>query len=511
MPPVSAPASPTSPKSMGATLVEDLPQIEKMRCQRCSFEAKPYSRYCESCGFNLDAANTGRLKTPPATASLRTQSEKPTAGLKAGELGADAAPTLIDHHVYTPPGSEREIGASSSPTLIDAHLFSSQGPENMTGDDSAPTLLDSYVFPSAESEQILGGNVKGISKKVDDFLAGAKQRRSLTYGTSGSISNVEEAEEEEVAGGRATTRRPKRGSESLFDSSVSSVESRRRSTRAAVQTIAIIGVLLMLAAILVGWWVYSRRPALVVTPKQPEPVAEIPREPTPAPSVNPSSSVQPPEGMVYVPGGTFRMGRTGGDKFESPPISVTLEPFFIDRTEVTNEEYQKFVSATGHRAPSNWKNGKFPKGEGKFPVVNVSWEDAKEYAKWAEKRLPSEAEWEFAARGNDGRSYPWGKKWNSEYANAGRRTKGRIVAVGSYLSGASPFGALDMCGNVWEWTGDSMHSYADSSKELAPGKVIRGGAYDVPRENATVTYRGVLPPTQTFDKTGFRCVREAKQ
>jgi serine/threonine-protein kinase len=227
-----------------------------------------------------------------------------------------------------------------------------------------------------------------------------------------------------------------------------------------------------------------------------------------------TESAPAPEGMVFVPGGIFNMGRDGGDEFESPAYTMSVKPFFIDRTEVTNEEYQRFVSGTDHRAPIHWVDGKFPEGQAKLPVVNVSWDDAKAYAEWANKRLPTEAEWEFAARGSDGRVYPWGAAWGQGYANSGREKGGSLVEVGRYPAGASPFGALDMCGNVWEWTAGDYRDYpgrkTPSPLAGAGLKVIRGGAYDVSPKRATTTYRGAISPDRTLDKTGFRCARDAQ-
>ena len=201
------------------------------------------------------------------------------------------------------------------------------------------------------------------------------------------------------------------------------------------------------------------------------------------------------------------MGREEGDPFEQPVHTVAVQPFLIDRTEVTNEQYFKFVQETGHRAPSHWENGTFRRNEGRLPVVNVSWQDASDYAQWAGKRLPTEAEWEFAARGTEARLYPWGSKWETGRANVRDGGSGRIVPAGSYPEGASKFGVLDMSGNVWEWTSSELTSYSNSSEILATGRVIRGGAWDVPRDRSTATYRGVIQPDRTYDKTGFRCVK----
>src|SRR5262249_32020427 len=231
--------------------------------------------------------------------------------------------------------------------------------------------------------------------------------------------------------------------------------------------------------------------------------------PQAAPSSSQTPAVTAPEGMVFVSGGVFEMGRNGGDETESPPHKVKVKPFFIDRTEVTNEEYQHFIDATAHAAPTTWVDKKFPAGAGKLPVVNVTWNDADTYSKWANKRLPSEEEWEFAARGTDGRLYPWGKEWNRAFANVGVGSGGRIVEAGGNVSGASPFGALDMCGNVWEWTSSKLLKYSNRA-EIWPGRVIRGGAYDANNIVSTATYRGVLQPDKPYPKVGFRSVRDVK-
>ncbi len=215
-----------------------------------------------------------------------------------------------------------------------------------------------------------------------------------------------------------------------------------------------------------------------------------------------------PEGMVKVPGGVFRMGTDEGDSFESPAHEVTIAPFFMDRTEVTNAQYAEFLKATNHRSPPDWKDGKYPPGTEKFPVVNVSWQDANDYAAWAGKRLPTEAEWEFAARAKDGRHYPWGSNWDATKANTSESNLNHPVEVGSYASAANPLGLLDMVGNVWEWTAGEVMSYKDSSIALAPGKVIRGGAFYAPKERASTTFRGFAPPDKQATGIGFRCLKE---
>jgi serine/threonine-protein kinase len=213
--------------------------------------------------------------------------------------------------------------------------------------------------------------------------------------------------------------------------------------------------------------------------------------------------------MVLVPGGTYVVGRSNEDPLEGPEHTVELAPFYMDRTEVTNAEYKRFIDATGHKAP--WTDGTFPEGRENWPVTNVKWQDAVDYAAWAGKRLPSEVEWEAAARGKDGRIYPWGSDWTPGLANIAAKA---ITDVGRHKDGASPYGVLDMIGNVWEWTADEFELYPGSSAkppEIEPGvtyRVIRGGAFDGNKKH-DAAYRGFVDAGEGYPKTGFRCVKNA--
>ena len=180
----------------------------------------------------------------------------------------------------------------------------------------------------------------------------------------------------------------------------------------------------------------------------------------------------------------------------------------MDQTEVTREQYAAFAKATNHPLPPDWKSGKYEAGTDRFPVVNVSWQDANDYAAWAGKRLPTEAEWEFAARAQDGRRYPWGSNWDATKANTIETNVNHPVEVGSHANTAHPFGLMDLAGNVWEWTAGDVTSYKDAGITLAPGKVIRGGAFYAPKERATTTYRGFAPPDKQAPGIGFRCVKD---
>lgn len=240
---------------------------------------------------------------------------------------------------------------------------------------------------------------------------------------------------------------------------------------------------------------------------RPRPQAMPPAKSSLSPALN-SADTTPPLGMVYIPGGKFQMGAEGSNLLEGPVHEVAVASFFMDRTEVTNEQYAAFIKATNHTAPTDWKDGMYPEGAGRLPVVRVSWQDANDYARWAGKRLPTEAEWEFAARANDGRRYPWGAQWDTTKANTIENTLNHPVAVGSYANAAHPFGLLDMAGNVWEWTAGDVVSYQDPTIIKAPGKVIRGGAFYTSKDRATTTYRSFALPNSQAVGIGFRCVKD---
>lgn len=231
------------------------------------------------------------------------------------------------------------------------------------------------------------------------------------------------------------------------------------------------------------------------------------------PPANANAPARPaaPKGMAYVPGGEFIMGSAGGDLFERPPHRVSVGPFFIDLYEVTREDYARFVEQTGHSPPPGWDGARPPAGTARRPVTNVSWHDAAAYARWAGRRLPTEEEWEFAARGADGRPFPWGREWRPGMANAGGGGGG-LADVGSF-AGASPFGLYDMVGNAWEWTASPPAAYpggAAAPPKPADFRVIRGGSWSTPKEQATATYRGYLERgSLDTDKTGFRCAMDA--
>jgi len=217
--------------------------------------------------------------------------------------------------------------------------------------------------------------------------------------------------------------------------------------------------------------------------------------------------------MVSVPAGEFWMGSDEGDAVEKPRRRVYLDAFRIDKFEVTNALYRRFMESTGRAAPSYWNDAKW--NEPQQPVVGVSWNDAEVYCSWAGKRLPTEAEWEKAARGTDGRKYPWGEQWDGTRANSAESKIGKTVGVGSNPNGVSPYGAHDLAGNVWEWVADW---YDESSYGRAPGKnpkgpdsgqyrVLRGGSWDNGLGLLRTSGRGSYSPADRNYYIGFRCAR----
>jgi serine/threonine-protein kinase len=234
--------------------------------------------------------------------------------------------------------------------------------------------------------------------------------------------------------------------------------------------------------------------------------------------VSAPSTPQAAPGMVYIPGGEFEMGSDRGDEYERPAHTQWIEPFFIDVDEVTCEAYSHFVKEKNYQSPPGWKGADYPAGSARKPVTGVTWYDALAYAKWAGKRLPTEAEWEYAARGSKGYRYPWGNEWKAGQANAEKTATG-LSDVGTF-KGASQFGLRDMSGNAWEWTSTTIEAYPGGKLDEAQlpkepreeVKVIRGGCYLSSAEQATTTYRYAWPAKgkYSFAQTGFRCARDAK-
>lgn len=239
------------------------------------------------------------------------------------------------------------------------------------------------------------------------------------------------------------------------------------------------------------------------------------KSPAPVPDPKPPTVPTYP-GMLFLSGGEFTMGSNTGDEYERPAHKVQVAPFYIDVNEVTCEEYSQFVKTQGHASPPDWPNGSYPAGNARKPVTGVSWDDASAYAAWAKKRLPTEEEWEFAARGKNGDRYPWGNDWRGNAANADESSIHAMADVGSYPLGKTSAGVMDMIGNAWEWTSSDVAPYPGGHlSEVAPDgvKIIRGGSWQENKQQATSTYRGFLKRSgaKDYSATGFRCVKDIER
>ncbi|HQR34084.1 MAG TPA: bifunctional serine/threonine-protein kinase/formylglycine-generating enzyme family protein [Blastocatellia bacterium] len=226
-----------------------------------------------------------------------------------------------------------------------------------------------------------------------------------------------------------------------------------------------------------------------------------------------SKNVPPPSGMALIQGGKFIMGRDDGSTDEGPAHEVELKSFFLDVQEVTNQEYKKFVDATGRQVPRNWKtNGSYAPDEARLPVAYVTWDDAASYAKWAGKRLPTEAEWEYAARGGNTKFvYPWGNQWVDGYANVDRKGQLKPAPGRSFEKDVSSFGIYDLAGNVSEWVQDN-YSEKYGAKPDTRLRVYRGGNFLDAPDKGTNTYRWAdypqdIPADQIL-RVGFRCAKD---
>ena len=209
--------------------------------------------------------------------------------------------------------------------------------------------------------------------------------------------------------------------------------------------------------------------------------------------------VAAPRGMVYVAGGQVTLGSLVAVD-ENPVHTAVVAPFFIDIAPVTCSDYARFVSATGHRAPKDWRDGRMVPSRADHPVVWLSWSDAAAYAEWAGKRLPTESEWELAARGTDGRQYPWGDDFDGSRCNCRATGIGRTTPVRRFPDGVSPAGCYDMAGNAWEWTA-SWHG-PDRQR-----RVLRGGAWGSGPMTVRAVYRGRDYPGYWSNTYGVRCAK----
>jgi formylglycine-generating enzyme required for sulfatase activity len=232
--------------------------------------------------------------------------------------------------------------------------------------------------------------------------------------------------------------------------------------------------------------------------------------------------------MVLVPAGEFLMGSDPTEDEcayhdEQPQHTLILPDYYLAKTPVTNGQYLAFIRATDQSAPRHWESGKPPVGKEEHPVVSITWHDAMACCRWLTQvtgkscNLPSEAEWEKGARGTDGSIYPWGSKWDAARCNSYEGGKRGTTPVGVYPDGASPYGLLDMAGNVWEWTRSAGKSYpyhpADGRERLGVSgtRVLRGGSFSNHARDVRCASRDRSDPESWHTSGGFRVCVVAQQ
>ena len=211
--------------------------------------------------------------------------------------------------------------------------------------------------------------------------------------------------------------------------------------------------------------------------------------------------------LSYVPNGYFIMG-SNLEKDEKPLTKKYLKSYYIDKYEVSNEKYSFFINSTGHQIPAGWKQKKLNLIDKNLPVSGVSWEDADLFSLWSGKRLPTEAEWEKAARGENGQIYPWGNKWNKKFCNSLESGLKKSVPVNDYKQGISNYGCFNMIGNALEWTANDYAPYSKNDEELiirSGYKVARGGSWYYKSDALRISNRYPLLKTVRLISVGFRC------
>ena len=233
--------------------------------------------------------------------------------------------------------------------------------------------------------------------------------------------------------------------------------------------------------------------------------------------------------LVLIPAGEFIMGhKSSYDTL--PERRSNLPAFYIDKYEVTNKRYKRFIDATGYKVPWSqdpavaayiwdWQKRMYPEGKGDDPVVLVNWEDARAFCAWAGKRIPTEAEWEKAARGPKGNAYPWGNEWAHGKANTSESGLKQTAPVGTFKDDVSKYGedskdwVYDLAGNVSEWVEDYFAPYPGNPmtnyEERNKFRVLRGGSWDYAHSIANGYHRQYALPQSQMTAIGFRCVKAA--
>lgn len=495
----SAAAAPAPPRSVNPNIA---PQVEEVILRALSKQRDARQQSAQELSKELIEAATILFKSGNFSGS---SADAPTPTENEPTEEKDSEPE-DESPVFSP--EAETVAFTNEPEVEETKTVVEEVFEDETDDEETISIesrnnLDSGAENASEKED-LSLVFEDTELLLDELLTDKKAESKETFQPAETRAPFEEKETPDAD----TAALPKETSEEaqplFWTIPVTNTSSQPRPKNKKPLIIAIFALIFVGALTGLGWWLLSgeKKPA----PVSPDVVAsnETQTEPNKAPAE-----------MAYIPGGEFMIGTDDSidsDKMDTPAHRVSVKPFFMDLNEVTNEDYKKYVDAARHKAPPTWKNGTFPEGKAKFPVTGVDWDDADAYAKWAGKRLPTEEEWEFAARGTDKRIFPWGNEWKNEFANADKQRQ-ETQEVGK-SAGKSPFGLLDMSGNAWEWTSSAAKAYPGGKEfddTMIEPKIIRGGFFGSAKERATTTLRrayGSRGEKSGYDNTGFRCAKD---
>jgi serine/threonine protein kinase/formylglycine-generating enzyme required for sulfatase activity len=499
----------TTPPQAGQRLTEVLPHQGSKTVPKLVDEG---SQTAEAAPENQISFDTVLTEAPP-TGTLNRDEYKT---MLPGEVSTDIYKTSLPE----------DAGATSFETLITEVPLPPRDPYAtlipLPPDNPANAGTEVFVPPAPQSAQHKAQLFEG-TELLDARPTNAEPPAAKAGQSGGKKDHQRKDKSKGKAGAQAAAVASAKTAPAVIElpDKVTAFQPETGGAKSGSQKIMLVGIAAVVLAAAIGAWAW-------LTKGNEPPAAEQPRAAaSPVASVNPPvAAPQPPAGMIYIPGGEFKVGRADGEVNEQPVHTVILAPFYIDRTEVTNEDYAKFIEATGYLLPPSWQGQRYPAGTDKLPVTDVTWEDANEYAKWAAKRLPTEAEWELAARGSEGQLYPWGNAWQEDVANVAKDEKEQrqLAPVGTFLRGQSFYGVLDLVGNAWEWTASDYQGYNGTTLELPADyrnlKVIRGCSFGCTVKQATATYRRGWPGTRqdwpdgvspNYTQTGFRCAQDVPQ
>lgn len=433
-------------------------------------------------------------------------------------------PHVLHAHVYDPPPPLTELAPQISETVAEVihHALAKKPEERFAKAGEMARALTAAVESAGEPPMEAAAAKKEQDKSTIPL---SEESTPPSVRTPGFHRRMVDVEAREEAIRRAVAAERERKTPTAVEKPTPLPGVRKGLPRRAA---AIGGILLAAGLLGVGGVVYrSRVMSMKSTPVVPATL------PTQAP-VAEATAVWAKDSsvMVHVPAGDFYMGSRDGDASahgdEKPMHFVHLDEFWIDKFEVTNEQFARFLNEEGNQEEDGvtWANVEGEdsivyesdqyrprSGYEDHPVTYVSWYGAQSYCQWADKRLPTEAEWEKAARGTDGKIWPWGNEWDEDKVNSKDAGPGHTTAVGSYPDGASPYGCMDMAGNAWEWVADRYQwdYYQAAPKDNPKGpdqggsRVVRGGSLALPQRLSRCAGRFEFIPWVRRDDLGFRC------